>query len=356
VAGRDLAIVIVNWNVRDLLLGCLEAAFQALRYAGLRGEIWVVDNASADGSVSAIRERFAGEHDEASGDDRSALYLIASPGNLGFAGGNNLALRAIGFGGVPVPNGVDPQAIGVEMVGYPLPLPESSLRQSLPPFVLLLNPDTQIGERAIAQMMRFMERNPRVGICGPSMVYGDGVFQHAAYRFPSLAQLVLDFWPLNWRLTESWLNGRYPQKRYLAGMPFPIDHPLGATMLFRREVIEQTGGFDLGYHMYVEEIDWCMRVKRAGWHIYCVPQARVVHYHGQSTRQVRPQMRVALWRSRYRLFSRYYAPTYRFVARRIIRAGMRAEIRRAQAAQGRGEVDESTVRAMIDACLQVIEM
>ena len=120
---------------------------------------------------------------------------------------------------------------------------------------------------------------------------------------PAKAGLVI--MPLNWRLTESFLNGRYPRRLYDAGQAFPIDHPLGAAMLFRREAIEDTGGFDPDYHMYVEEIDWCMRVKHAGWEIYCVPGAEIVHYEGQSTRQVRPQMVVALWRSRFLLFERF---------------------------------------------------
>jgi GT2 family glycosyltransferase len=186
-------------------------------------------------------------------------------------------------------------------------------------------------------------------------VYGDGRFQHAAYRFPSLAQTALDFWPLHWRLTESRLNGRYPRRQYESGVPFSIDHPLGAAMLFRRETIQQTGGFDLDYQMYVEEIDWCMRVKRAGWDIYCVPEAEIVHYEGQSTRQVRPRMIVALWRSRYIFFRRYTSPvTYRAV-RCLTRAGMRAKIRRAQDALCRKELDEASTRALIDAYQQVIE-
>jgi hypothetical protein len=352
----DLAVVIVNWNVRDLLIGCLGSVRLALDAAGLDGEIWVVDNASHDGSVEAISAQFA------------EVHLIASPVNLGFGGGNNLALRAIGFSNVPGSPMVTvsgSQLAICDLPGNPW-LHAICDSRLLPRYVLLLNPDTLVREGALGEMVRFMDRRPRAGLCGPRLVYGDGRFQHAAYHFPSLAQVWLDFWPINWRLVESPLNGRYPRQLYAGSEPFPIDHPLGAAMLFRRETIQQTGGFDLDYHMYVEEIDWCMRVRRAGWEIDCVPGAEIVHYQGQSTRQVRPQMVVALWRSRYILFRKHYTPFYRWAVRRIVRAGMRAQIRRTQALikrekgekgkGGKGEMDESTAQALIDAYQQVIEM
>lgn len=327
----ELAIVVVNWNVRDLLIACLRSVYDALRAADLRGSVWVVDNASTDGSAESVATRFADVH------------LIASPVNLGFAGGNNLALRAMGFERVAVPAAGESLLAGVT-AGPP------------PSYVLLLNPDTLVHEDAPARMLQFMQQMPRVGVCGPRLVYGDGRFQHSAYRFPTLAQLFLDFWPVNWRLTESPLNGRYPRRLYEKGEPFPIDHPLGAAMLVRRETVAATGGFDLAYRMYVEEIDWCMRIRRAGWQVYCVPGAQVVHYAGQSTRQVRPQMIVALWRSRYLLFQKHYSPLYVWLARLLIRAGMRAQIGRIKRAVRRGEMQSAEGEAIIAAYRQVIKM
>jgi GT2 family glycosyltransferase len=226
----------------------------------------------------------------------------------------------------------------------------------LPEYVLLLNPDTSVRPGAIRRLVGFMAQNPQVGVCGPQLVYGDGSFQHSAYRFPSLAQIGLDFWPINWRVTDSRLNGRYPKKVYEDGEPFEIDHPLGAAMLFRREVIVQTGGFDLDYRMYVEEIDWCMRVKRAGWQIFCVPRAQIVHLEGQSTKQVRPEMIVALWHSRYVLFGKHYSPLFRWAARRLIRAGMRAKCRRLRDEARRGEIGEQDAQTLLDAYRQVMGM
>lgn len=340
----DLAVAIVSWNVRDLLVACLESVYTALEAAGLHGTVWVVDNASQDGSAGAIRARF--DH----------VRLIPSPINLWFGGGQNLALRAMGFDTVPVPAPAEVTGDRLTIRGGAqegLHLALAGLR-ALPRYVLILNPDTLVRENALAEMVRFMDEHPRAGCCGPRLVYGDGRFQHAAYRFPSLAQTLLDFWPVNWRLGESSLNGRYPRSLYERGEPFPIDHPLGAAMLFRRQAIEQSGGFDLAYRMYVEEIDWCWRVKRCGWEIYCVPRVEVVHHEGQSTRQVRPEMIVALWRSRYLFFARYHSSLYRWLIKRVVRAGARAQIRRTLAALRRGEIDEPAAQALVGAYRQVI--
>jgi N-acetylglucosaminyl-diphospho-decaprenol L-rhamnosyltransferase len=358
----DLAVVVVNWNVRDLLVECLASVFRALEAARLRGEVWVVDNASTDGSVEAVREQFASRGGDtpaptAHGSGNALthdLRLIASPINLWFGGGQNLAMRAMGFTDVSVPEDVEISGQAFRIGG--VASVEGARLAALPRYVLVLNPDTLVREGALGEMVRFMDRIPDAGVCGPRLVYGDGRFQHAAYRFPTLAQCFLDFWPLHWRLVESRLNGRYARRLYDVGEPFPIDHPLGAAMLFRREVIEQTSGFDLTYRMYVEEIDWCMRVKRAGWAIYCVPSAEIVHFEGQSTRQVRPDMVVALWRSRYVLFGKYYSPLYRWVVRGLIRAGMRSKIRHVQGALRRGELGKATERQLTDAYRQVIAL
>jgi GT2 family glycosyltransferase len=330
----DLSVAIVNWNVRDLLLDCLSSVRHAIEVARLRAEIWVVDNDSQDGSLEAVHARFGASPD---------LHLLPSMSNLGFGGGQNLALRAMGFEGVALSPIAD-QALVASL---------SHGTRTCPRHVLVLNPDTVVRPDALVHLVSWMDERPRVGVCGPRLVYGDGRFQHAAYRFPTLAMCFLDFWPLNWRLTESRLNGRYARALYESGKPFAIDHPLGAAMLLRREVIEQTGGFDLDYRMYVEEIDWCMRIKRAGWAIHCVPQAEVVHYEGQSTRQVRPQMIVSLWRSRYILFEKHYSPLFRWLARRVIRAGMRSRIRRTQGSLAGGHLDPVAARALIDAYWQV---
>jgi N-acetylglucosaminyl-diphospho-decaprenol L-rhamnosyltransferase len=308
----DLSIVIVSWNVRDLLARCLDSVYTSLARSNLHGEVWVVDNASGDGSADMVRQQFPRAH------------LIANADNRGFAAANNQALRAMGLGNAQSPR-----------------------------YVMLLNPDTEVRGDALGVLVRFMDETPSAGVCGARLVYSDGSFQHSAFGFPTLAQVFLDFFPLYWRLLESRLNGRYPRRLYARGEPFAVDHPLGAAMMVRREAIAQVGLLDEGFRIYVEEIDWCMRIKRGGWEVYCVPRADVIHHEAQSTRQVRPQMIVALWRSRFYLFEKHYSPAFRWVARRIVRAGMQAEARRAREAYRRGELNAEELAARVAAYQEV---
>lgn len=310
----DLAVLIVSWNTRDLTLDALRALYADLDAHGPQADVWVVDNASTDGSADAIRAQFPQAH------------LIACDQNHGFAGGNNHALRLMGF---------DPAD----------PAPDDALPQA----VYLLNSDTRTHPGATRALYGALLSLPRAGVVGARLTYADGSHQHSAFRFPGLAQLVIDLFPVPARLYDSALNGRYPRAAYEGGAPFPVDHTLGATMMLRREVIRQTGLFDERYFMYCEEIDWSLRIRRAGWEIYCVPGAHVTHLAGQSTAQVRPQSIVNLWRSRLMLFERTDAPLRRALARRIIRAGMAYKIRQARAASARGELPGDQAAQLIEA-------
>lgn len=313
----QLAIVIVTWNVRDLALDCLHSLFDDLGRTDAEGSVWVVDNASADGTAEAIRVAFPI-------DRYPTLHLLEPGENLGFARGNNLALRAIGF-----PEGPD-----------------------LPDYVLLLNPDTVILPGALQALLDGMEATG-AGLAGARLIYGDGSFQHSAFDFPGLVQLILDLFPAPGRLLESRLNGRYPRAWYERGEPFEVGHPLGATFLLRREVIQQTGLFDEQFHLYCEEIDWALRIRAAGWKAICVPRAVVVHYGGQSTAQVRPQSVINLWTARLRLYRKHYGPLKRWLAVWIVRAGMNRLIKVAARDSGRSE-DER--KALVDAYREVIRL
>ncbi len=285
-----LAIIIVSWNVKDLLADCLRSIRADLTQNDLAGEMWVVDNASSDGSAAMVRQEFP------------EVKLIASDDNLGFAGGNNTALRAIGFDN---PHSDSP----------------------LPDAVLLLNPDTVVHAGALQKIVNFLQSNPQAGVVGTSLIYGDGTFQHSAFAFPGLWQLAIELLPLPGRLVESRLNGRYPRELYERGEPFPIGHPLGAAMAVRREAIQQVGLLDERYRMYVEEVDWGKRIVAAGWAAYCVPQAVITHYGGQSSEQVKMGSFLNLWCSRYQFYRRHYGPLKLWLARQIVRVGMRRRMK-----------------------------
>jgi N-acetylglucosaminyl-diphospho-decaprenol L-rhamnosyltransferase len=325
--GRHMvAIMVVSYKVRELLQACLQATFASLALnPELDATVWVIDNASADGSAELVAAEFP------------QVHLIVSSENLGFAGGNNLALRALGF---------EPQESGgaEEQTSH---APHSTLHTPRPDLILLLNPDAEPVGDAIGQMAQFLATHPTVGGAGAQLRYPDGRFQHGAFHFPGLWQLWFDLFPPRpRRLLDSRLNGRYPRRLYDLGRPFPIDFALGASLMVRGEAIQAAGLLDEGYFMYAEEVDWCWRIQRAGWPFYCVPSAQVIHHGGASTRQFRSQAFVSLWRSRLRLYGRFYGPIRRAVAAGIVRLGMRAETARARAAAGRGEIsaEESIVR------------
>jgi hypothetical protein len=281
----DLPIIIVSWNVRELLARCLASIFAELDRAALPGRVSVVDNASRDGSPEMIRAQFP------------QVELIASDQNLGFATGNNVGLR------------------------------HAQVLEHEVEFALLLNPDTEVQPGAIATLLAAARARPDAALVTSRLVYGDGSFQHSAFRFPGLSQLYIDLFPAPGRWRESGLNGRYPRARYEVGRPFEIDHPLGAVMLVRGAAMRQVGWLDDDFALYCEEIDWAARFKEAGWKNLCVPAARITHYEGRSTSQVKVAAFVQLWTARYQLHTKHPQFAPRALAGLMVRAGMRRMMR-----------------------------
>ena len=265
-----LSLIIVSYNTQSLLARCL-ASIAAEPHPP--DEVIVVDNASADDSVAMAREQFP------------HVQVIANAENRGFAAACNQGLRL---------------AKG--------------------DFLCLLNPDTELFPGALAALAAFLAAHPEVGVAGPTLLSSDGTYQHAAFRFPTLPMAFIDFFPLNHRLLNSRLNGRYPFRLY--EHPFAMDHPLGACMMVRREACTDVGLLDERFFMYCEEIDWCRRIKQADWEIMHVPGARVVHHGGQSTKQTAGRMFVELHRSRFRLFAKHHGRGYQWAARAIVAVGM----------------------------------
>ncbi len=281
----DLAVVIVSWNVRDLLATCLRSLFADLEQSDLDAQVWVVDNASADGTPEMVAEAFP------------SVRLVASRENLGFVQGNNLALNEI------------------------------QNQPQTPKYIWLLNPDTEVQPGATAALLATLKADPQTGMVGPKLLYPDGSLQHAAFRFPGLVQLIFDLFPFPPRMYDTSLNGRYPRRLYEGTDPFFVDHPLGASMMAKSAVITDVGLMDEGFFMYCEEIDWCWRMRKAHWLIYCVPAARVIHHAGQSSGQVRVSSFVNLWTSRARLYARHHGPLTRRLARLLVRVRMRRRVR-----------------------------
>lgn len=258
----DLSIIIVNWNVKELLHACL----QSLPAAGqskpkLAIEIIVVDSASTDGSPQMVRDYFP------------QVRLIASEENLGYAKGNNVGAAA---------------ARGR--------------------YLFLLNPDTVVQPGALGRMVEYMDAHPGVGALGPQLLWPDGSIQSSRRRFPAPGSL---FW-------ESTLLGQwFPENRYIrryhladrpATHPQKVDWVVGAAILIRQETWQQVGPIDQDFFMYFEEADWCRRSAGAGWETHYLPAAQVIHYEGKSSEQAIAARTLRFQRSKLRYTRKYFGP------------------------------------------------
>lgn len=253
----SLSVIIVNWNVCDLLQRAIASVYAA--WDGRPGlEIIVVDNASHDDSVAVLRETFPN------------VQVIANTENRGFTGGNNQGLAA---------------ATG--------------------DFLLLLNPDTEIVGDALPRMVEYLRTHPGVGMLGPQLLNPDGSVQSSRRRFPTLPVLFLE---------STWLEKLAPRKslcHYYAkeqpdNLVQDVDWITGAAMLTRREVVAQVGGMDEGFFMYSEELDWCRRIREVGWRVVYFPEARVVHHEGKSSEQVVPARHIYFQSSKVRYARKYH--------------------------------------------------
>lgn len=256
-----LDIVIVNYRTANLVIDCLSSLEPEVhQIKDIR--IWVVENGSGDDSTNRIAEAI-----RANRWDWANLKVLDK--NLGFAGGNNVAIQ---------------EALRAS--------PKSK-------YVLLLNPDTIVRAGAIQTLLQFMQDRPEVGIAGSRLEHLDGTEQRSAYRFPSWRGEFEEAFRFRWvsKALEKWIVAP-PVKN----VPHQTDWVCGAAMMIHREVLEAIGLLDDKYFMYYEEVDFCRRAAEAGWPCWYCPQAHIVHLVGQSS-GIRPQ-------------TNKRRPTYWFAARR----------------------------------------
>ena len=271
----DLAIVIVNYNVCDLLRDCLTSVYAS---AGLKFDVCVVDNASPDDSAAMVAREFPQAH------------LIRNAENMGYAAANNLGLRYFGFRDQP--HGGATQGSGIrDQSETPALHPQrgasvNSQQSEIPRYALLLNPDTVVPADALTRMLQLMDDHPDLGVSGPKLVRLDGSLDLACRRgFPSVE---VSFWRLT-KLSKIFPRskrfGRYNMTYLDPDQPAEIDSVVGAFMLVRREAIAQAGLLDEIFWMYGEDLDWAYRIKQRGWKVYYYPQVVVTHVKRASSSQ-----------------------------------------------------------------------
>ena len=222
-----LSIVIVSYNVRSYLEACLQSVRKALE--GIEGEVFVVDNHSSDDTVSVLRSQY------------SWVRLIENQENLGFAKANNIAIR-----------------------------------QSQGDYVLLLNPDTVVGEQTLRSALLFMDEHPKAGGAGVMMLNTDGT------RAPESRRAL----PTPWVSCLKMLG--FTKRYYMSHLPWDapgrIDVVSGAFCLLRKEALDKIGLLDEDFFMYGEDIDLSYRLLKAGWENWYLPYA-IVHHKGKSTQK-----------------------------------------------------------------------
>jgi GT2 family glycosyltransferase len=289
-----LAIVIVNYNTCDLLRDCLRSI--ALSVPRHTPDIWVVDNASSDGSPAMVRAEFPHVH------------LIANTYNGGYAYANNLALRQVmGVGGWGVGE------------GDPAPHPQPAT----PDYVLLLNPDTTAPPDALDALVGYLEAHSDVGACGPRLLLADGSLDLACRRsFPTPEVAFYRMTGLSRLFPRSPRFGRYNMTFLDPAIESEVDAVVGACMLVRAAVVREVGLLDETYFMYGEDLDWAFRIKQFGWNIMYVPSVTINHYKRASSRQ-RPFRSIRAFYDAMRVFHRkHYAATTPTMLNVLIEVGI----------------------------------
>ncbi|MBI2845724.1 MAG: glycosyltransferase family 2 protein [Chloroflexi bacterium] len=259
-ASFDLSVIIVSWNVRDLLRQCLSSIDQSLKRKNLSSEIIMVDNSSADGTPGMVREQFP------------EVVVVENQENIGFSKANNLGIKS-----------------------------------SRGRYLLLLNPDTEVIDDALGRMVGYMETNPQVGALGPRLLDSQMEIISSRRRFPTLATAFMESTTL-----ESWFPNHPLIRRYRrADQPEDqvqeVDWVVGAAILLRRAALERVGFLDEDFFMYSEELDLCYRLRRSGWKVIYFPLAQIVHHEGKSSEQAEAFKHRQFQRSKILFFRKHHS-------------------------------------------------
>lgn len=272
-----VSVIILNYNTREYLRACLHAV--AASQPGPDDpslEVFVVDNASQDGSADIVPDQFPWAR------------LIRSSRNGGYAYGNNLALR--------------------ECVGE---------------YVLLLNPDTVVSPDAIRRLVDYLDAHPEAGAVGPKVLLPDGRLDLACRRsFPTLEVATYRLLGLSRLFPRSRRFGRYNLTYLDPDQPAEVDSVVGACMLVRRAAIDQAGLLDEQFFMYGEDLDWAYRMKRCGWRILYNPSVTVLHYKGEASRQHSEASTLAFYQAMGIFYRKHYAQQHHPLVNGLVEAAI----------------------------------
>lgn len=268
--SADVSVIVVNWNLKDHLRSCLESV------RNFRGsvsvEIIVIDNGSTDGSIEMMEREFAD------------AKLVRNRSNLGFARASNEGMAA---------------AAGR--------------------YLFLFNNDARLFEGALPRLVEFMDRHPDVGLCGPRVSNPDGTLQVRSKGFyPSIPRALGQFF------VPGFLRRQQPLGFYEArdlNVTRDIDWLSGCALMARREAVEDVGLLDDEVFMYLEDVDWCYRMRQAGWKVVYVPQGEVLHYGGVSMKKQKGKVVGSHAASLVAFYKKYHGQTSSLIFKLLIGLG-----------------------------------
>jgi len=276
----DLSVIIVSFNTREKLQKCLQSVFRSA--TNYQFEVWVVDNASGDGSCEMARTDFP------------AVKFIENKENLGFAKANNQAIR--------------------EMRG------KGETGKSR--YILLLNSDVEISPDTFDKMIAFMDNDHTVGISGCKVLKPNGKLDLACRRsFPDLAGAIFRFTGLSFLFPKSRFSS-YNLTFLSEDQTAEVDSVMGAFLLIRRETADKIGPLDENYFMYGEDMDWCYRAKRAGYKVLYAPITTVVHFKGSSSRKQPKKALYDFHRAMQIFYDNHYRQRHNFLVNMLVKIGI----------------------------------
>lgn len=283
-----ISIVIVTWNSQDYIRPCLDSLFSQNQDL----EVIAVDNNSRDSTLNALREYGA------------RIKIIENQSNLGFA-------RAVNQG----------------------------LKLAAGDYILLLNPDTVLTPGALGAMAGYLATHPKVWALGPQLLNIDGSVQRSCRQFPDGRIMFYEFTGLSKLFPKNKIFGRWRMGYFDHQTPAQVDQPMGACLIVKREILDKVGLLDEeNFPMFFNEVDWCLRISRAGGQLYFLPQAKVYHHHGASTRRVKRAMIISSHQSMIRYFAKHYPHR---LSTLLIRIMSRLSLPLRLWLQGNGDTDEN---------------
>jgi len=270
----DLTIIIVNYNTKDLLENTIQSVIDTIQ--SIKYEIVVVDNSSSDGSIELVKKKYP------------QVNLIENKDNLGFPKANNIGIK---------------KAVGR--------------------YILLLNSDTKVLEMCIEKCVEYMDSNIEVGALGCKLVLANGNLDHACKRgFPTPEASLYYILKLHKLFPDSKKFGQYTLNYLPINEINEVDALTGAFMMVRKEVISKVGLLDETFFMYGEDLDWCFRIKEAGYMVIYYPEATTIHYKGGSSKRRRYKTIYEFHRAMYIFYNKHYRYKYNFIVTGIVIAAI----------------------------------